>query len=393
MQAARRLLHSPVTRPRSRAAATATAAPARFLLFLLVWLSLFAYAGRPLLVSAAAVGVPPVAAWTILFALAALPLVPLIARDRARPLLQWSAWMIAALFAVLLGLVFIGDLVRLAVLALDFAGHSWPVPDSRHIGVTTLAAGIALSLIGFVQARCPRVRRVRVVIDGLREDLEGYRIVQWSDVHVGPTIQRGFVQTLVDRTNQLNAGAIAITGDLGDGSAEHLAQHLEPIRELRANDGIFYVTGNHEYYWGADAWIDALERVGVTALTNAHVAVRPGLAFAGVTDPAGRGTHRPDLRAALAGIPRESVTVLLSHRPQTAQAASKAGVALQLSGHTHGGQFFPFNLFIRWFQPIVAGLHRVGATHVYVNRGTGYWGPPSRLGVGGEITVLELTGG
>src|SRR5205823_6928250 len=126
-------------------------------------------------------------------------------------------------------------------------------------------------------------------------------------------------------------------------------------------------------------------------LRNEHRVVRDGLVIAGVTDPAGRSTHKPDPAAALAGAPRGAVKVLLAHRPQAAEAASRMGVDLQLSGHTHGGQFFPFNLLIRWFQPVVRGLHRVGATtQLYVSRGTGYWGPPSRLGVGGEITVIIL---
>jgi hypothetical protein len=136
-----------------------------------------------------------------------------------------------------------------------------------------------------------------------------------------------------------------------------------------------------------------LESLGATFLKNEHRTIDVGdaqLVFAGVTDPVGRNTHAPDPVRALAGVPRPSIKVLLSHRPQTAQQASSLGVDLQLSGHTHGGQFFPFNLLIHFFQPIVSGLHRVGRTWLYVNRGTGYWGPPSRLGVHGEITVLTL---
>lgn len=378
-------------RQRSRAVSVVAAAPGRTLLFFAVWLSLFAYAGRPLLVTAAAAGVAPAVAWGSLAALAALPLVPLFARG-ARPALQWLAWMTAALFAVLLALVSIGDLVRLAWHALDTAagGALRALPDPHHIGVTTLVTAVTLSLIGLVQARCPRVRRVDVPIDGLAPELEGYRIVQWSDVHVGPTIQRGFIQALVERTNALAPDAVAITGDLVDGPASDLAGHLEPMRGLRSRDGVFYVTGNHEYYWGADAWIEELARLGVHPLRNAHRVARSGLVIAGVTDPVGRGAHRPDLAAALEGAPEASTVVLLAHRPQVAESASASGVALQLSGHTHAGQFFPFSLFIGWFQPIVAGLHRVGSAWLYVNRGTGYWGPPSRLGVGGEITVLEL---
>jgi predicted MPP superfamily phosphohydrolase len=214
--------------------------------------------------------------------------------------------------------------------------------------------------------------------------------VQWSDVHIGPTIQRSFVESLVRRTNALNADAIVITGDLIDGHLEDLRDAIEPLRDLRARDGVFVVTGNHEYYWRASEWVTEFARLGMTFLKNEHRVVRDGLVIAGVTDPAGRDTHKTDLSAALAGAPRDAFRVLLAHRPQVAQAASRNGVDLQLSGHTHGGQFFPFNLLIRWFQPVVAGLHRVGNTLLYVSRGTGYWGPPSRLGVGGEITLITL---
>lgn len=376
---------------KQRARAIAAAAPARVLIFAAVWLSLFAYAGRPVLAAAAAGGLQPAIAWSSLIVLSGVPLLGFFIRGE-RPLVQWTSWLTAGTFGVLLGLVAIGDLLRLGWTLLDLVMRAdlRPFPDARTFGIGTLATAAVLSLVGFVQARCPRVRRVSVPIDGLDPALDGYRIAQWSDVHVGPTIKRRFVENLVERTNALDADAIAITGDLVDGHASELASHLEPLRDLRSRDGIHYVTGNHEYYWGAEEWERALENLGVHVLRNRHRVARPGLSFAGVTDPMGRGAHRPNLAAAVSAIPEGSTTVLLSHRPQTAAGAAKLGIALQLSGHTHGGQFFPFNLFIKWFQPIVAGLHRVGETWVYVNRGTGYWGPPSRLGVGGEITLIEL---
>jgi uncharacterized protein len=216
-----------------------------------------------------------------------------------------------------------------------------------------------------------------------------YRIVQWSDVHIGPTIQRRFVDSLVERTNALNADAIVITGDLIDGHVDDLREAIAPLSDLRARDGVFVVTGNHEYYWRASEWIREFTRLGMTVLKNEHRVINRDLVIAGVTDPAGR--EKSDVSAALAGAPGDVFTILLAHRPQAAEAASRLGADLQLSGHTHGGQFFPFNLLIRWFQPVVAGLHRVGNMLLYVSRGTGYWGPPSRLGVGGEITLITLT--
>ncbi|HEX9162845.1 MAG TPA: metallophosphoesterase, partial [Thermoanaerobaculia bacterium] len=187
--------------------------------------------------------------------------------------------------------------------------------------------------------------------------------------------------------------AIAITGDLVDGYLDDLRDQVQPLAALRARDGVFYVTGNHEYYWRASEWVQEVGRLGLVFLKNEHRVIERGdakLVIAGVTDPAGRDTHKQNLGAALDDAPDRSTKILLSHRPQTATAASKLGVDIQLSGHTHGGQFFPFNLLIRFFQPIVAGLHRVGRTWLYVSRGTGYWGPPLRLGVQGEITLITL---
>jgi predicted MPP superfamily phosphohydrolase len=354
-----------------------------------IWLSLFAYAGRPLLIGAAAAGITPLFAWGGLLVLSLLPLLPWFLRGDK--LSHWTGYATLGVFSILLVLVAVTDVARAAYALLS--PSTWPLLDARIIAFSILGTAGALSLVGLFQARCPRPKHVTVPIDGLPPELEGYRIVQLSDVHVGPTIQRRFVQALVDRTNALDADAVAITGDLVDGHLDDYREHVQPLRDLRARDGVFYVTGNHEYYWRASEWIHELERLGLTFLKNEHRMIRRGdarIVFAGVTDPVGRYTHKQDPNRALAGAPYDAVKVLLSHRPQTATAADRLGVDLQLSGHTHGGQFFPFNLVIRWFQPIVAGLHRVGRTWLYVNRGTGYWGPPSRLGVHGEITVLEL---
>ncbi|HEY3052299.1 MAG TPA: metallophosphoesterase [Thermoanaerobaculia bacterium] len=363
------------------------ALPAR-LAFVTIWLSLFAYAGRPLLVAASAGGIAPAIAWLALFGCSMLPMLPVLVRRtdplRKRSFLHWTGYATLGIFSLLLVLVALSDVLRLSLLLMHFA------INSRAISFGVLAATAALSLVGLFQARCPRIKRVSIALDNLPEDLDGYRIVQWSDVHVGPTIQRRFVQTLVDRTNAIGADAIAITGDLVDGYLDELRDQVEPLADLRARDGVFYVTGNHEYYWRASEWIKEFERLGLIFLKNEHLLVRSGLVMAGVTDPAGRDTHKQDVGKALADAPGDAVKILLSHRPQTARAASKLGVDVQLSGHTHGGQFFPFNLLIRFFQPIVAGLHRVGRTWLYVSRGTGYWGPPSRLGVHGEITVITL---
>lgn len=345
---------------------------------LTVWIALHIYAARPLLVAAAAGGIRPLIAWSVVLVLPFISMLPLFARQST--FAQWTGYATLSLFSMLLVVVMTSDFVRL-VLRIASATVS-----PRAMSYATIAAAAVLAVVGFVQARRPRV--VSLIIDAPLD----YRIVQWSDVHIGPTIQRRFVESLVKRTNALDADAIVITGDLVDGYVDDLRDAIAPLADLRARDGVFVVTGNHEYYWRASEWVKEFARLGLTFLKNEHRVINDELVIAGVTDPAGgRDSHKPDVAAALRGAPRDAFKVMLAHRPQAAEAASKLGVDLQLSGHTHGGQFFPFNLLIRWFQPVVAGLHHVGKTMLYVSRGTGYWGPPSRLGVGGEITVIDLT--
>ncbi|HEU4523271.1 MAG TPA: metallophosphoesterase [Thermoanaerobaculia bacterium] len=353
-----------------------------------VFASLFVYAGRPLLAAAAASGLTPAAAWSGLFGLAVLPLLPVFTTRKhpfpRRSAMHWVGYATLGVFSTLLVVVLLSDIVRGILLLTDAA------VSHREISIGALLAAVALSIVGLVQARCPGVKRVAIPVDALPPSLDGYRIVQWSDVHVGPTIQRRFLESLVERTNALEPDAIAITGDLIDGYLADLREHVQPLGGLRARDGVFYVTGNHEYYWRASEWIPELQRLGLVFLKNEHRVIGNDLVIAGVTDPVGRYTHKQDAHKALKDAPADAFKILLSHRPQTARVAEKLGAHLQLSGHTHGGQFFPFSLFIRWFQPIVAGLHRVGSLWLYVSRGTGHWGPPSRLGVGGEITVITL---
>lgn len=354
-----------------------------------IWIGLHIYAARPLLVAAS--GIAPWAVWIAVMLTPFVSMLPFVARRDAawkfRSFAHWIGYASMSVFSMLLVLVLTSDVARLMLLIVR------ATLNTRLVSFSILITAGVLALVGLLQARRPRVVTVPISIDELPNELEGYRIVQWSDVHVGPTIQRRFVESLVERTNELKADAIVITGDLIDGHVDDLRHAVEPLRNLRARDGVFVVSGNHEYYWRASEWVKEFSRLGLTFLKNEHRVIRRGdarLVIAGVTDPVGRDTHKTNPTAALAGAPDGAIRVLLAHRPQTAQAASRLGVHLQLSGHTHGGQFFPFNLLIRWFQPVVSGLHRIGKTLLYVSRGTGYWGPPSRLGVGGEITMIEL---
>jgi len=240
------------------------------------------------------------------------------------------------------------------------------------------------------------VRVVDVPIADLPADLVGFRIVQLSDLHVGPTLKRAFVERVVDTANGLDPDLIALTGDVADGFPPALRYDVAPLAALRAPHGKYFVTGNHEYYWDAAGWLRELEDLGFLTLVNTHRVIRRGagrIVLAGVTDLSSRGLpgHRSDPAAAVAGAPESDVRVLLAHQPKSAFAAHAAGYDLQLSGHTHGGQYFPFNILVRLFQPFVAGLHRLEAMWLYVSRGTGYWGPPLRLGAPAEITLIQLT--
>lgn len=245
----------------------------------------------------------------------------------------------------------------------------------------------------------PRVVDVPITLARLPPALDGFTIAQLTDVHIGPTVSAGFVADVVARVNELRPDLIAITGDLVDGRAATYARAAEPLAELRARHGIHYVTGNHEYYWGVDAWLPILRDLGLQVLRNRRVTIeRGGAAFdlAGIDDhEAGRWHgHGPDLDAALAGRDPERAVVLLAHQPRQVRVARRHGVDLQLSGHTHGGQIWPWHGAVRLQQGgLLAGHYRLERTQLYVSRGTGYWGPPLRVGAPAEITRLTLRSG
>ena len=354
--------------------------------------------------------------WLLLGALAlSTLLIPLALRGlrrdttaRARQLMHFLRWA---------GLLFLGLLSTLLVLTLARDGVLvllWLV-NFLMPGLLPLAQlsswsaqavpllGLAVTLAGFLNARRTAVvRRVDVPIKGLPAAWHGFTVAQISDVHVGPTIGHGYLQRIVNKVNALQADMVAITGDLVDGGVSELAAQVAPLADLSSRHGTFFVTGNHEYYSGAHAWIVELRRLGLTVLMNEHVVLTspsvPGqvsaqLVLAGVTDySAGHfdAAHRSDPAAALIGAPLDAVRLLLAHQPRSALAAAQAGFDLQLSGHTHGGQFYPWNLLVRLQQPFTAGLHKLQDLWVYTSRGTGYWGPPKRFGAPSEITLLRL---
>jgi predicted MPP superfamily phosphohydrolase len=268
---------------------------------------------------------------------------------------------------------------------------------ARWLGALVGLGALALGGVGLTNVlRAVAVRRVKVELAKLPLSASGYRIAQITDVHVGPTIGRAFIEDIVRRVNVLKPDLIAITGDLVDGSVADLGSFLTPLADLRAKDGVFFVTGNHEYYSGVDEWLAYLPTLGIRVLKNERVSIggAGGFDLAGVEDLASRGFrgHAPDLPLALEGRDLSRALVLLAHQPKAIHEAERLGVDLQLSGHTHGGQLFPWKYLVGLDQPYVEGLHEHGRAKIYVSCGTGYWGPPMRVGAPAEITELELVG-
>jgi predicted MPP superfamily phosphohydrolase len=326
-------------------------------------------------------------------------IVPMSVRTRSMGDRVWADrlawWGLTAMgfFSSLFVLTALRDVLLLVVRLL--AGNredAWTAPSA----LVTLLITVLVTAIGMVVARRrPRIVNIEIPLAGLPEGLRGFSIAQISDVHVGPTIKRPFVERIVGRVNALHADMIAVTGDLVDGTVPQLAADTAPLAGLSARHGAFFVTGNHEYYSGERAWTTELRRLGLHVLKNEHVVLQhngAALVLAGVTDFTAHHfdpAQQSDPLAALRGAPA-GLKILLAHQPSSAEAAAKAGFDVQLSGHTHGGQFWPWNLFVGFVQPFTGGLHRLKDMWVYVSRGTGYWGPPNRFGVPSEITHIRL---
>ncbi|TAH11025.1 MAG: metallophosphoesterase [Curvibacter sp.] len=318
----------------------------------------------------------------------------------------WAGLLCMGLFSSLLVLTLLRDVLLLGGWAAQVSGltQKWDtLRTTSALAVPILA--LLMSIVGFWNARrTATVVRVDIPIVNLPTALHGFTMAQISDIHVGPTIKTHYLQRIVERVNSLDAHMVAITGDLVDGSVKELGRHIAPLVHLQSTHGTFFVTGNHEYYSGAHGWIEALRALGVQVLMNEHVVIHhshngqnPGHAMvvvAGVADYNAHHfdeSHRSDPHKALNHAPAQALfKLLLAHQPRSAVAAEKAGFDLQLSGHTHGGQFWPWGYFVRFQQPFTAGLQKLGTLWVYTSRGTGYWGPPKRFGAPSEITLLRL---
>ncbi|MEU9911820.1 metallophosphoesterase [Streptomyces sp. NPDC051001] len=276
------------------------------------------------------------------------------------------------------------------------AAPGTPLP-SRRLFVSRVAAGAAaaaaIGTVGYGTygvLRGPKVKRVTVPLAKLPRAAHGYRIAVVSDIHLGPVLGRGFAQTVVDTINSTQPDLIAVVGDLVDGSVKDLGPAAAPLARLRAKHGTFFVTGNHEYFSGAEQWVREVRRLGMRPLENDRTEL-PYFDLAGVNDIAGESEGQgPDFTKALGDRDRARACVLLAHQPIQIHDAVDHGVDLQLSGHTHGGQLWPGNLVAELANPTVAGLERYGDTQLYVSRGAGAWGPPTRVGAPSDITVIEL---
>lgn len=300
------------------------------------------------------------------------------------------------------------DLLRLLRAGLARWSDAVPAfdPDRRQALARMAAAGASFGAVALTgrgvhaASRDPQVYQIDVPIAGLPAEVEGLRIAQISDLHISSTIRRAYVERVVALVNREEPDLVAITGDLMDGSVAMLREDAAPLAALRSRHGTFFCTGNHEYYSGVEEWMTELQRLGIRPLRNARVTLGEGrgaIELAGVDDyQAGRFGNGlgPDLSKALQGRDVKRPLVLLAHQPKAIHEAAAAGVDLVLSGHTHGGQIWPFGYLVALTQPYLAGLHRhQGGSWIYVSRGTGYWGPPMRLGAPHEITVLRLVRG
>ncbi|MEU6104104.1 metallophosphoesterase [Streptomyces flaveolus] len=292
--------------------------------------------------------------------------------------------------------VLLGVLLRLA---LTVAGAGGSQDRARIVTWAVLGATAVLLAWGYVEARrVPRVRRLDVRLPRLGAGLDGIRVVLITDTHYGPLDRARWSARVCETVNALEADLVCHTGDIADGTAERRRAQAVPLGTVRATRARVYVTGNHEYYSEAQGWVDLMGELGWEPLRNRHLLLERGgdtLVVAGVDDvtaeSSGLAGHRAHLAGALSGADPDLPVLLLAHQPKFVDRAAAAGIDLQLSGHTHGGQIWPFHHLVRLDQPALAGLSRHGTrTLLYTSRGTGFWGPPFRVFAPSEITLLVL---
>jgi len=268
--------------------------------------------------------------------------------------------------------------------------------NATNMGIVGAAA--LMTGYGIYEARRkPILEKVTISLPGMGSDVEGFKIAQFTDIHAGYTIKKNFIRSAVEQVNNLGADAIVFTGDMVDGSVQNLRNDVEPLKDLDAPYGVYFVTGNHEYYSGVEAWVEEMDRLGFIVLLNDHKVIQHNntrIMLAGVTDYRAESIvpeHKSDPKKAMGEAVKSDVKILLAHQPKSIFSAAELGFDLQISGHTHGGQYIPWSFLVTLDQPFIKGLNKYRDTWIYVSRGTGYWGPPLRVGIPSEVTLFTLT--
>ena len=273
-----------------------------------------------------------------------------------------------------------------------------PLSNSRRaffkksLDVSSLAVATAVTSTAIFEARFVEIESVDIKLKKLKKR---YKIVQLSDVHIGGLIDAAFITEIVKKVNALRPDLVVITGDLIDMDIEKIQAPIEVLQKLQSLYGTYFIVGNHEYFHDVEAITQKMKSIGARVLENENVYIgneEEGFNLAGVYDIFGyrAGHHFPEINQALQNVQKESPTVLLAHQPKFVEEV-KSGVDLMLSGHTHGGQLYPFRFLVALQQPYISGLHQHNEElQVYVNKGTGFWGPPMRLGASSEITEINL---
>ncbi len=312
---------------------------------------------------------------------------------------QWINYFAMGFFASLFFYTVCAEVALILFTKLQMHFSQFSV-SSLTLDKTIYSLILALSLVGSVigswqASKGAVVVNVTVPISGLPAEWNGFTIAQVNDLHIGPLIKEEYVKKVIEQTNSLKPSMIALVGDFVDGSVDQLKSITQLMKKLSAPYGIFFVTGNHEYYSGAEAWLEEFKSYGFQTLVNEHKILQKGnsqIAICGVTDYKSSqvlSSHISDPQLAKQNLPDDMIKILLAHQPSSYKQSK--GYHLQLSGHTHGGQFFPWNLVVSLVQPFYKGLYKNENGWIYTSSGTAYWGPPNRLAVPPEITLLTLT--
>ena len=348
-------------------------------------------------------------AYTTVFILSLLPILPIVLRmsgNESKLIDKFSFLGYTSLGFFTLSFIFLFTkdfIIQFISIFSNLVDTEQPIDNSKRdfikksISISMITLAGSATVYGFYSARKgPFIIKHDIYLKNLPDAFESFSIAQISDLHVGPTIKRPYVEDVLEKISRLNPDLIAVTGDLVDGSVKYLKSELQPLKDMIAPYGTFFVTGNHEYYSGVDLWLDETDRLGMKNLINSNELIsRSGdqIAIAGITDLKAhqiKPAHRSDPGLALRSVPDNITKIVLAHQPNSIHSVHEIGADLQLSGHTHGGQFWPFTYLTKLVNPYIAGFYDHYGTQIYVNRGTGYWGPPLRIGVPAEITLIRL---